>query len=69
MKKYICPKCKSDNVVPIRYGEPVYQSYEEMGKVRYGGCIMASDGSLPDMACEECNYEWNSGEEHNFEFM
>ena len=54
MRKYTCPKCKSDKVVAIRYGEPAYQSYEKMGKVGYGGCIMASDGSLPDMACEVC---------------
>jgi hypothetical protein len=62
MKKCICPKCKSNNVVPIVYGFPAPNALEEAekGNVKLGGCLVYDiDGcGMADRYCRECEYEW-----------
>lgn len=42
MSKSICPKCKSNNVVPIMYGYPAIKATEgtEKGNLKLGGCMV-----------------------------
>ena len=38
----ICPKCKSNNVIPIMYGYPAPEAIEEeeKGNLKLGGCMI-----------------------------
>lgn len=49
-----CPKCKSENLAPIKYGLPGPEMMREAqeGKIILGGCVV-SDKS-PKWACREC---------------
>ncbi len=46
MAKCVCPKCKSDNIIPIVYGYPAKETMElaDAGKVKLGGCQVYIDG-------------------------
>ena len=51
--KRVCPKCGSENVIPIVYGlfaEPL--PYE----VIYGGCAVTNDSR--EWHCSDCGNEW-----------
>ncbi len=41
MGKCRCPKCKSENVVPIMYGYPSPEAFEEAEKenIKLAGCV------------------------------
>lgn len=56
----MCPKCKSDNVIPIIYGYPSPSEMEEAekGNLRLGGCIVFVGGGQPDRFCKDCENEW-----------
>lgn len=53
-----CPECGSENVVPIVYGLPSWEAWEEEleGKIRLGGCCISEDS--PKYACKDCHCEW-----------
>lgn len=62
MGKCICPKCKSENIVPIMYGYPSYEAFEEAekGNIKLGGCeVLIDDLAMPDKYCKDCEYEWS----------
>jgi len=54
----LCPKCKSDNVVNIIYGEPSPSLLKKSqdGEVELGGCIIDSDS--PRYKCKSCMNEF-----------
>lgn len=54
-----CTQCSSNEVVPIVYGLPTFDTYKESkGKVVFGGCVI--DGSPPKYQCLECEKEYHS---------
>ncbi|NLN86085.1 MAG: hypothetical protein GX133_00495 [Syntrophomonadaceae bacterium] len=55
----ICPVCGSKDSIPIVYGYPGMELFEQerAGKVRLGGCVI-SEGQ-PEYSCQKCGYEWN----------
>lgn len=56
----LCPRCKSDRVVYILYGEPKLdedlQRALESRKVELGGCIITPDSKRWE--CRKCKYSW-----------
>ncbi len=61
MGKCICPKCKSENIVPIMYGYPSNEAFEEAekGNLKLGGCEILIDGlAMPDRFCKDCKTKW-----------
>ena len=61
MGKCICPKCKSENIVPIIYGDPSHETLEEAekGNLKLGECEMLIDGlAMPDRFCKDCKTKW-----------
>jgi hypothetical protein len=59
-----CPKCKSDNVVNIIYGEPSPSLLKRSqdGEVELGGCIIDSDS--PRYKCKSCMNEFGRLQEN-----
>jgi len=57
-----CPRCHSEDVVRIVYGEPTEEMVEESmaGRVALGGCVVWPDA--PDYTCQNCGHEWRSAE-------
>lgn len=53
-----CPKCSTLKVIPIEYGYPNYEMYEESqkGKFVLGGCCVSDNN--PNWHCTECENEW-----------
>lgn len=60
MSKCICPKCKSNNIIPIMYGYPTHEAFEEAekGNIKLGGCEVFIGGGQPDRFCKDCEHEW-----------
>ena len=56
----ICPKCKSNNIIPILYGYPAPEAMKEAekGNLKLGGCEVLIGGGQPDRFCKDCEYEW-----------
>ena len=62
MAKCICPKCKSENIIPIMYGYPAPEAMEAAVAVelKLGGCEVYIDGcDMPDKFCKDCEFEWS----------
>ncbi|MBC9786235.1 hypothetical protein H1S01_17375 [Heliobacterium chlorum] len=59
-KKPPCPKCGRNNVIPIVYGEPDIELFEQskMGKVKLGGCVVGLDD--PEWHCPTCNLDFDT---------
>jgi hypothetical protein len=57
-----CPRCHSDEVLPIVYGLPSPATVEESaaGRVALGGCMITPES--PDWQCEMCGHEWRQEE-------
>ena len=58
-----CPKCGSEDTIPIMYGLPSEQGFlaASRGQVRLGGCIIIDgpDGEPgPDAVCKQCGAKW-----------
>ncbi len=53
-----CPLCRSDEVVPIRYGRPDEGLREQArrGEIVLGGTEAARD--RPSRACRSCGWRW-----------
>ncbi len=53
-----CPRCHSDEVVPIVYGLPGPELAEESraGRVALGGCVIFPEA--PDWRCVACGHDW-----------
>lgn len=54
LKTMKCPNCKSENAIPIAYGVPSEETWEEVkkGNLVLGGCVI--EGNEPDMFCKDC---------------
>jgi rubredoxin len=56
----LCPKCKSDRVVYILYGEPILDDdlkrAIESHKVELAGCIVTQDSHRWE--CRNCGHKW-----------
>jgi hypothetical protein len=56
----VCPKCQSDRVVYILYGEPKLDEdlkrALESHKVELGGCIITQDSKRWE--CRRCGHTW-----------
>lgn len=52
----ICPKCRSEKVVPIVYGLPGPEMFEaaERGEISLGGCELSFDN--PVVECLDCRW-------------
>ena len=57
-KKYICPKCKSNEVIDILYGYPSPEALQSWFKkdVELGGCIVGNE--KPTHKCFKCGHQW-----------
>ena len=57
-----CPKCKSNQVIPILYGMPGMDAFEdeEKGKVKLAGCVVTD--SDPNQYCKKCKHKWLKAE-------
>ena len=55
-----CPRCGSEDVLPIVYGYPGPELAEESiaGKVKLGGCLVGPDS--PEFYCKACRHEWRT---------
>ncbi|HOC77510.1 MAG TPA: hypothetical protein PLO36_02945 [Methanofastidiosum sp.] len=51
-----CPKCGSDQTIPILYGLPISGEAEKRGEVILGGCLLVN-GS-PIWHCKKCHNRW-----------
>ena len=63
MNKVYCPKCNSENIIPIIYGYPTKELFEDSDndKCILGGCCISTnetDYSLKNNHCKDCNFEW-----------
>lgn len=60
MGQCICPKCKSNNIIPIMYGYSAPSAIEEAerGNLILGGCEVYIGGGQPDRFCKDCEHEW-----------
>ncbi len=57
-----CPRCHSDEVIPISYGMPTEEAVEESrrGEIALGGCLVWPEA--PEWLCRACGYEWREDE-------
>ena len=57
----ICPYCGSDRVIPIVYGYPSMETFEEAdkGNIKLGGCVVSMDGSDYIAYCKDCDASWS----------
>lgn len=64
MIKKSCPKCNSKKVIPILYGYPTREMFEDSDndKCILGGCCIQFDeeakDSLNNFHCKDCGFEW-----------
>jgi hypothetical protein len=59
-----CPKCgKTDEVVPILYGYPTQEAWEQekAGKIYLGGCM--EEIGAPQLYCKRCDNEFGRRKE------
>jgi hypothetical protein len=56
--KPICPKCDSENVTPIIYGQPSQEIMRQVKRreIVLGGSVMRRNS--PDYACQDCGTKW-----------
>jgi len=56
--KPVCPKCDSDRVSPIIYGNPSEETLTKAARkeVVLGGCTGRKNS--PDLLCQECGTRW-----------
>jgi hypothetical protein len=57
-----CPRCGSQDVLPITYGLPGPELIEESlaGRVTLGGCMIGPES--PNRLCRNCGRDWREGE-------
>lgn len=63
MNEKYCPRCKSNNIIPIIYGYPTAEMFDDSDndKCILGGCCISStedDPSLKRNHCNDCGFEW-----------
>jgi rRNA maturation endonuclease Nob1 len=58
-----CPRCGSKHIVPIEYGYPSREMFEDAryGRIVLGGCLVTPDS--PDHLCDSCGHEWRDAQE------
>ena len=56
-----CPRCSSQDVLPIVYGMPGSELVEQSiaGRVALGGCVIFPES--PDWRCVQCGHDWSDG--------
>lgn len=67
-KKIVCPKCKSENITKIIYGQfngdkEIFAKIKK-GEVKLGGCCVKK-GKSPVARCRDCGYAWGDETEKN----
>ena len=57
-KKYICPKCESNEVINIVYGYPTQETLQSWFKkeIELGGCIVRNENH--QHKCKKCGHQW-----------
>jgi hypothetical protein len=57
-----CPRCHSDEVIPIVYGMPTPEPFEEprAGRVALGDRMLWPEA--PKWRCVVCSFEWSDEE-------
>lgn len=57
-KRPSCPKCHGNKTVPIVYGMPSAETWEESkaGRFALGGCVIGAES--PKWHCLVCGHEW-----------
>jgi ribosomal protein S27AE len=62
MENRRCPRCQSDEVLPIAYGMPSPAMVEEAiaGRLKLGGYMTWPE--RPDWLCGACGLEWRKDE-------
>lgn len=60
MGKCICPNCKSYNIIPVVYGYPSPEAFDEAenGNIKLGGDEILIGMCRPDLFCKDCKTEW-----------
>ena len=64
MTRQICPKCNSNNIIPIIYGYPTKEMFDESDREEciLGGCCIEfneeAKDSLERFHCKDCGFEW-----------
>ncbi|MGG7145301.1 hypothetical protein ACQPVA_00780 [Clostridium butyricum] len=64
MSKKLCPKCGSEKIIPILYGYPTKEMFEDSDNDEciLGGCCIASTEEVENLLnkyhCRECGFEW-----------
>lgn len=59
-----CPKCNSSHIIPIIYGYPDNEMFEDSNNDEciLGGCCISinesDEKSLKNHHCKNCGYEW-----------
>ena len=54
-----CPKCGSEEIIPIVYGYPTKELFDQSkkGEVIIGGCCIV--GEVPNRHCKNCGEEFS----------
>ena len=55
-----CPRCHSDEVIPIAYGMPAPELLAEPRRVALGDCVAWPEA--PEWRCVTCGFEWRDEE-------
>lgn len=64
MNQRVCPKCGSENIIPIIYGYPTNDMFlaSDNDECILGGCCIGIDEnsqkSLNEYHCKDCGFEW-----------
>ena len=63
--KPLCPKCDSENVTPIIYGQPSHEILRRVKRreVVLGGFVMRRNS--PDFVCQDCGTKWTEKSAEN----
>ena len=58
VKKWMCPGCGEEAVVPVIIGLPIHDDFEreQRGEVILAGCIMYGDEPDRPVQCRECGW-------------
>ena len=57
-----CPKCGSDQVIPVLYGLPSKEAMEagRRGELAFGGCCLPPQWSdMNRWCCKQCQFRWS----------
>lgn len=56
LKPKKCPKCGSNVILKIEYGEPSLEAYNSSPDIYFAGCCMLTPA--PEWHCKKCHWQW-----------